>query len=137
VYSGDSLYGASRGALTEVVTEIAPAISHLRARTIHRKLRLGLTISLPARLTATIYRRVPGRTSRRNCRVGAKHGRKCVALVRTAKLTLGARRGTTTFQPRIRALAPGRYVVAVRAVTLAGGRSKTYRTTFVVRARRR
>ena len=34
----------------------------------------------------------------------------------------------SSFAPRMRALAPGRYVVAVRAVTLAGGRSKTYRT---------
>ena len=98
VYLGDSLYGASGGALTQVVTTIVPAITHLRARTMHGKLRLGLKISLPARLTATIYRRVPGRISRRHCRVGAKHGRKCVALVRMAKLTLDARRGTNTFR---------------------------------------
>jgi hypothetical protein len=135
VYSGDSFYGASGGALTQLVNAIA--ISHLRAIAIHRKLRLGLTISLPARLTVTIYRRVPGRITRRHCRVGAKHGRPCDALVRKAKLTLAAKRGKNTFAPRMRALAPGRYVVAVSAVTRAGGRSKTYRTAFVVRVRRR
>ena len=137
VYSGDPFYGASSGALTQVVKATAPAISHLRTRVIHRKLWLGLTISLRARLTVTIYRRVPGRIARRHCRAGAKHGRKCGALVRKAKLTLAAKRGKNTFSPRMRSLAPGRYVVAVSAVTLTGGRSKTYRTAFVVRVRTR
>ena len=94
-----------------------------------------MTISLAARLNLTIYRRVPGGISRGRCRVGAKHGRSCVVLVREAKLTLTARRGKNTFAPRMRALAPGRYLVAVSAVTLAGRRSKTYHARFVVPTR--
>ena len=84
VYLGDSLYGASGGALTQVVTAIAPAIAHLRARTIHRKLRLGLTISrsgeadrndLPARAWQDLEATLPGRgEARRKVRRAGPQG---------------------------------------------------------------
>lgn len=137
VYAGDPYFGSSGAALTEVVNAIPPVISLLRATSVKRKLRVRATISQPARLTLAIYREAPGRVIRHRCRVGAKHGRRCRRLLRSATLTLVARAGTNSFRPRMRELAPGRYLITATALTLAGGRSRPSSTSFVVSARRR
>jgi outer membrane protein assembly factor BamB len=116
-YSGDGSFGASRATLVEVVNAVAPVISHLQAGSVGRRLRLRLTISQPARLTIRVYRRTGRRLSRK------------------ATLTLVVRAGRDTLTPRMRALQPGRYVVTVVALTLAGGHSRTYTTTLAVPAR--
>jgi hypothetical protein len=110
-----------------------PVISHLKASTVHRKLHLSFTISESARLTIAVYRRGSGRIVKRRCRIGTRHGRACTLLLRKATITVFARRGQDRIAPRMRALAPGRYVVRVIAVNATGGRSRTYTVGLTVR----
>jgi outer membrane protein assembly factor BamB len=131
-YGGDSSFAASSGALTQVVLAVPPVISHLHATAVHRKLRLSLTVSARATLIVTVNRQASGRIVRHRCRIGARHGKACRTLLRKATLTLRARHGRNSFRPRMRQLAPGRYVVSVAAVTAAGGVSKRSTTTLVV-----
>ena len=131
-YAGDSNFGASGANLTQVVYAIPPVISHLKATAFHRKLRLSLTISQSARLAVTIYRQASGRIVRKRCRIDAKHGKACKLLLRRARITVGVRRGRNRIAPRMRPLAPGRYVLTVTAVTAAGGRSRTYTVRLLV-----
>ena len=98
---------------------IPPVISKLRATAVHRRLRLTLTLlaASSARLTVTVSRRQSGR------------------LMRKARLRLTARHGRNSFKPRVPPLAPGRYLVAVTAVTPGGGHSRRYTATLVVSGR--
>lgn len=137
-YSGDAYYLPASGSLTQSVARTlppAPSISHLRVRLVHRKLRLRLTLSEAARLTVVIWKLVPGRIVHRRCRVGARHGRRCQVLVRKLTLHLNGRGGANSLRPRMRALAPGRYLVTVIAIASDGARSR--RHTAVVTVRRR
>jgi hypothetical protein len=132
-YGGDSNYLASSGSLTQVVAAISPVISRLRVTASHGKLRVSLVLSLAARLTITVYREVTGRIVHNACRLGAKHGRSCRTEIHRATLMMKVSRGRHTLRPRMRALAPGRYLVFVTGATAAGGRSRRYKAALVVR----
>jgi hypothetical protein len=135
-FSGDAYFAASHAALTQVVAATAPVISNLRVGAVHGKLRLTLILSKPAKLTVVVFRFVAGRIAHRRCRVGARRGRRCHALVRKATFTLSGVRGRRSYKPRMRLLAPGRYMVTVAAVSADGGRAKR-RTAIVVVPRAR
>jgi hypothetical protein len=107
-------------------------ISHLRASAAHDKLRLSLAISQSARLIITVSREGPGRVVNRRCLNGTRRGRACTVLLRKATISVFARRGQDRIAPRMRALAPGRYVVRVIAVNATNGRSRTYTAGLTV-----
>jgi hypothetical protein len=132
IFSGDSYFAASHGALTQVVAASAPAISHLRLRAVHRKLRLTLTLSKPAKLTVVVSRFVAGRITHRRCRAGARRGRHCQTSVRKGTLRLSGARGRKTYNPRMHPLPPGRYTVTVSAVSSDGGHSKRHTAIVIV-----
>jgi outer membrane protein assembly factor BamB len=144
-YSGDAYYASSSGSLTQSVTtsgssgpgggsgNVVPVITHLRARAVKRKLRLTFTLSERAKLTIVLSRNVPGRRVNRRCRAGARHGRRCTILVRKATFRPTGRKGRNSLRPRMRALAAGSYTVTITAIDAAGGRSKRYTVTFMVR----
>ena len=132
-FSGDAYFAPSRGALTQVVAAPAPVIANLRVRAVQRKLRLGLTLSEPARLTVAVSRIAAGRIVHRKCQAGARRGRRCHTLVHEATLTLSGARGRRSYRPRMRPLAPGRYAVTVTGVSADGGRSKRHTVIVAVR----
>jgi hypothetical protein len=122
-YSGDAYYLSASGSLTQSVILQLPAISHLRVRLVHRRLRLSLTLSEPARLTVVVWKLVPGRMVHRACRAGAKQGRRCEASVKKLIFNLNAQGGSDVLRPWMRPLTPGRYLVTVTAVVADGARS--------------
>ncbi|MBV8431839.1 MAG: PQQ-binding-like beta-propeller repeat protein [Solirubrobacterales bacterium] len=129
----DSQVTAFQIALTQSVTTPAPVISHLRVRVLRRKLRIDLVLSEPAQLTVVVAKLVAGRRVGRSCRVGARHGRRCAVARRRTTLRWRGRRGHNGFRPRMRALAPGRYLLTVTALTSSGGRSRPHAVVVVVR----
>jgi polyvinyl alcohol dehydrogenase (cytochrome) len=133
-YSGDAYYLAASGSLTQSVTATLPppSISHLRVRVVRRKLRLSVTLSEPARLTVVVWKLVPGRRLDRRCRPRARHGRRCTATVMKLRFHLNARGGASRFRPRMRALAPGRYLVTVIAIGSDGARSRQHAAVVAV-----
>jgi outer membrane protein assembly factor BamB len=143
-YSGDTYYTGSSASLSQSVTsspgggpgptgKVVPVISHLKARAVKRKLWLSLTLSVPAKLTIVLSRPLAGRIVHRRCRAGVKRGRRCTILLRKAIFRINARQGRQTLRPRMKPLAPGRYVVTVTAISASGGRSRRYTVTVVVR----
>lgn len=131
-YSGDAYYASAAGSLTQSVISKLPAISRLRVRVVHRRLRVSLTLSEPARLTVVVWRLVPGRTVHGRCRTAARHGRRCTRSVMKLRFHVNARAGADRFRPRMRALSPGRYLVTVVAVAAHGGRSPRSSRTITV-----
>ncbi len=114
-------------------TSLAPVISNLRVRVVKGKLRIGLVLSEPAKLTAVVSKLVAGRRVRRQCRAGARHGRRCTAELQRTTLRMTGRRGRNSVRPRMHALPPARYAVTVTALTASGGRSKSHTVVIVVR----
>jgi outer membrane protein assembly factor BamB len=134
-YSGDAYYLGASGSLTQSVIALPPpglTLSHLRVRVGHRKLRLSLTLSEPARLTVVVWKLVPGRIVHRRCRARAKHGRRCQATLYELTLRLNGGGGADALRPRMRALAPGRYLVTVIAIGSGGARSRLHATVVTV-----
>jgi hypothetical protein len=136
-YSGDAYYAGSASSLMQAVTThpVVPVISHLRKRLLKRKLSLLLTLSVPAKLTIVLWKRVPGRRVGHRCRAGAKHGRPCTALIRKKTFHLNGKQGRNVLKLRMRPLAPGSYTVTATAVSSSGGRSKHHALTFAVARR--
>ncbi len=132
-YSGDTYYGGSASTVSEPVSHPAPVLSRLRARVVHRKLRLSLILSESASLTVVVAKLVPGRVVHRRCRAGARHGRRCLLAHRKMVLYLNGKSGRNAFKPRMRALPPGRYAVTITARDAAGARSKHSTVVVVVR----
>jgi outer membrane protein assembly factor BamB len=141
-FSGDAYYQASSGALTQGVVSsgsgsAGPAISHLRVKVVHRKLRFSLTLSEPAKLVIVVSKLVPGHFRHHRCRAGGRRGRRCRASLRKASLTHRGQAGYNSFAPAMRALAPGTYAVTVTAIDSASQRSKPVTVVVVVRLARR
>jgi outer membrane protein assembly factor BamB len=116
-YSGDAFYSASSASLSQSVTPLPPppTISRLHVRVVHGKLRLRLTLSEPSRLTVLVFRLAQGRMVHHRCREGAKHGLRCLAMVRKLKRHRFAANGLNAFRLRMRPLPPGSYLVIVTA----------------------
>jgi outer membrane protein assembly factor BamB len=140
-YPGDAYYLGSSGSLDETVSgagspgpgSATPMISHLRVKVVHRKLRISLTLSEAAKLTVVVSRLVPGRRVHRHCRVRARRGRRCTAAQHRTTIRLSGRRGKDSFQPRMRALPPGRYAITVTALSPSRRRSRPHTVVVVVR----
>ena len=142
IYAGDAYFGASTsGALSERVNPAAPVLSHVRLSsrrvTARRGATLRLTLSLAASLHIQINRLLPGRTVRRRCRAGARHGARCTISRRVRRSSVLGRRGANTHHLTLRGLKPGRYAVAVTAVGPGGRRSRTKTVRFLIVRRRR
>jgi outer membrane protein assembly factor BamB len=129
-YSGDAFYGASNSSLRQSVTGI---ILRFRVRVVHHKLRIRLVLADSANVLAVVSKLVPGRSRHHRCHAGARHGRRCTAKRHTRTFHLHGRLGRNSFRPRMRRLAPGRYLVALSAVTPSGARSRRHVAVVTVR----
>jgi hypothetical protein len=145
-YSGDAYYGSSTSsALTQVVgtpsaprpPATTPSLSRIKLAVSGRILRLTLTLSERARLSAVVAQHVRGRRIHGRCVRRAKRGRRCTLTVKRAGRTFAAARGRHTFRLNLTRLRAGRYVIVLSARSGSGGRSRVHRLPFALRPRRR
>jgi hypothetical protein len=119
----------------------SPVISHAsiaprRFRTKHGA-TLRLTLNEAAALTLAVTQLRHGHLISHRCRVKARSGKSCLALVTLVRLHLRARRGRNAFKLWLRRLAPGPYTAFINAADQTGRRSRTIRITFtIIRAQR-
>jgi outer membrane protein assembly factor BamB len=142
-YAGDPYFGASVSALlAEVVASPpAPKLSgvHLSSRrfTARRGTVLRMTLSESAQVHVQVGRTLSGRTVKRHCRVGARHGARCTVTRRARRFAFHGKAGPNRRQLNLRGLPAGRYVATIVAVGPAGRKSKTVTFRFaIVRPRR-
>ena len=138
-FSGDAYYLPASGSLEQSVVSNSPAISHppaishLRVRLVHRKLRLSITLSAPAELKIVVFKLVLGRMVHRRGRAGAEHGRRCEATVKKLTFRLHTQAGADVLHLRMRPLPPGRYLVTVTAFASNGAHSRPRSALVTVR----
>ena len=103
-------------------TSRAPAILHLRARKVRRKLRLRITLSAPAKVRIVVSQLIYGRIATNRCRAHARHGRRCQMREPWLRRRRSLEGGVNGVRLRMAPLPPGRYLVKVTA-TGPGGSS--------------
>ncbi|HEY5428162.1 MAG TPA: Ig-like domain repeat protein [Solirubrobacteraceae bacterium] len=145
-YAGDAYFGASTSApLTEVVTA-RPGRARLQLTRVrlsaHRfTARHGATLSLSLSQAATVHvvlsRALGGRTVRRRCRVGARHGARCTVRRRARRFRFAGRAGRNRRRLNFRGLTAGRYVATVIAVSANRLKSRTVTIRCAILRRRR
>jgi len=108
-----------------------------RASQRRRGTTVRFTLSEAARVELTVLRKVKGRRTGGRCKVRAQKGRRCTITRTAGRLPQrAARKGRNSvrFLGRVRgrALAPGAYVLRLRATDEAGNRSKAKTLNFKV-----
>lgn len=95
-------------------------------------LQLQLTLSEGSSLSVAYERKVTGRKAGKQCKAGAKKGKKCTAYKRVATVTVAAAGGASKLTLPKRKLAAGSYRAVVTPVDAAGNRGAARTIAFKV-----
>ena len=117
----------------------AAKLSRTRFRAGTRSVTLRFNMNEAATATVTLSRRLAGRRRGRTCvrpTPRLLRARRCTRTVRVRSVAAPARAGQNALRLSTRRLAPGRYVVALRATDAAGNRSAAVTLRFLVVGKR-
>jgi hypothetical protein len=135
--------GSSAGENMPKITALTESHRSWRERSARRRAgkpvgtTIALTLSVPATVTLTFARLVPGRESHGRCAAVNQRGRRCVLSRAMGRMTITARAGRNALRftgrlPHARALAPGRYRLTAIAHTVGGGSSPPRTINFTI-----
>jgi hypothetical protein len=94
---------------------------------------LNATLSEVATIEAIVNQSVSGRRVRGKCRTNVRTGKRCVLVVRKARLTFRGAKGANKLKLKISSLKPGAYTLAISARDAAGNVSRTSSLKFTIK----